>query len=55
MVVDISRPGIFTASDGVVEKNEKNILMTTISDIVMKAGSRLICYFPNWAYHRPGN
>ncbi|EFX67362.1 hypothetical protein DAPPUDRAFT_261725 [Daphnia pulex] len=20
----------------------------------MKAGSRLICYFPNWAYHRPG-
>jgi hypothetical protein len=31
-----------------------NPLMTTISDKVMKAGSRFICYFPNWAYYRPG-
>jgi chitinase len=31
-----------------------NPLMTTISEKVLKAGSRFICYFPNWAIYRGG-
>jgi hypothetical protein len=31
-----------------------NPLMTTISDMVVTAGSRFICYFPNWATYRDG-
>ena len=31
-----------------------NPLMTTISDTVVTAGSRFICYFPNWATYRDG-
>lgn len=31
-----------------------NPLMTTISETVLDAGVRFVCYFPNWAYYRPG-